>query len=71
MIRKTIQGIDGYLSDSERYISPLGEISLLTPCIATSNKYEIYCIKGNLFNDIERYNTLEDAENRIYELLEP
>ena len=35
----------------------------------TFNSYEIYCISGQLFDDIERYHTLEQAENRINELL--
>jgi hypothetical protein len=31
--------------------------------------WEIYCQKGNLIEDIERYDTLEEAEKRIEELL--
>lgn len=64
-------GIKGVLSDSERYISELGEISMLNPCYATFNSYEIYCIEGDLFEDIERYKTIEEAEDRINELLTP
>ena len=31
--------------------------------------WEIYCLEGELFEDVERYPTLEDAEERIEELL--
>ena len=62
-------GISGILSDSHRYITELGEISMLYPCRATFDSFEIYCIEGSLFEDIERYETLEEAENRINELL--
>ena len=42
---------------------------MLTPCRATMNLYEIFCIEGDLFEDIERYDTLEEVEERINELL--
>ena len=64
-------GIIDILSNSERYITKIGEISLLSPCRATFNSYEIYCINGNLFEDIERYSTRFDAEKRINNLLCP
>ena len=57
------------VSNSHRYKTDKGEISLLHPCFATLELYEIYCIKGDLFDDIERYHTLEEAEERINELL--
>ncbi len=57
------------VSDSERYSSEKGLISMVGPCAATMGTYEIYCLKGNLFDDIERYDTLEEAETRICELL--
>ena len=70
MERKTLKtGIKGLLSDSERYFSELGEISLLHPCPVTFESYEIYCCSGDLFEDVERYDTLEEAEERINELL--
>ena len=59
----------GLLSDSNRYSSEKGLISLLEPCGATMGCYEIYCIGGNLFDDIERYDTLDEVECRINELL--
>ncbi len=59
----------GLLSDSNRYSSEKGLISLLEPCRATMGCYEIYCIGGNLFDDIERYETLDEVENRIKKLL--
>ena len=64
-------GITGLLSDSERYITELGEISLLKPCRATMESFEIYCCNGDLFEDVERYDTLEEAETRINALLLP
>lgn len=57
------------LSDSNRYKTEKGEISLLEPCMVTMGMYEIYCIEGDLFDDIERYDTLEEAEERISILL--
>jgi hypothetical protein len=57
------------ISDSHRYISEKGEISLIHPCIATMESYEIYCIRGNLLDDIERFETLEAAEKEIERLL--
>ena len=59
----------GFLSDSNRYSSEKGLISLLEPCGATMGCYEIYCLGGNLFDDIERYDTLDEVENRIKKLL--
>jgi hypothetical protein len=55
------------ISESYRYKSTKGEISLLYPCYATMNMYEIYC--PELFEDIERYDTSEEVEERIRELL--
>lgn len=31
--------------------------------------WEIYCLEGELFDDIERFNTPENAIKRVYELL--
>ena len=45
------------------------EISLLYPNTFTMDCYEIYCISGDLFDGIERYETLGEAEARIMELL--
>lgn len=55
--------------ESTLYSTDKGEISMLTPCKATFYNFEIYCTKGYLFDDIERYATLEDTEARIKELL--
>lgn len=57
------------IGNSHRYKTDKGEISLLYPSYATMNMYEIYCITGNLFEDIERYKSLEESEKRIHELL--
>lgn len=57
------------IGESNRYSSKKGLISMVGPCLATMETYEIYCLEGNLFDDIERYDTLEEAETRIHELL--
>jgi len=51
------------------YSTDRGRISLLSPCKSTFYNFEIYCLEGYLFDDIERFNTLEKAEARIKELL--
>lgn len=61
--------IKGGITDSHRYKTDKGEISLIYPSWISMDSYEIYCIEGNLFDDIERYDTLEEAEERINELL--
>ncbi len=33
--------------------------------------WEIYCLKGNLFEDTERFDTFNEAKKRCRELLEP
>lgn len=43
--------------DSNRYKTTKGEVSLIEPCMISMNMYEIYCISGNLFEDIERFDT--------------
>mgnify|MGYP003394976998 CR=1 FL=1 len=65
-----IQPVSEIVGNSHRYTSIKGEISLLYPSWATMDMYEIYCIKGNLFEDIERFETLKEAEERIIKLLE-
>lgn len=57
------------LGGSHRYRTDKGQISLIHPCRATSDTYEIYCIEGNLLKDVERFLTLEKAEKRIRKLL--
>ena len=71
MITQSVQstGIAGLLSDSHRYASERGEISMIYPCVASMHRYEIYCLRGDLFGDIERYDTLGEAEERIRSLL--
>lgn len=59
----------GFVGDSHRYKTDKGEISLVHPCMVTMNAYEIFCIEGGLFDDVERFDTLKDAEERINELL--
>jgi hypothetical protein len=58
-----------------RYIlsSHKGKISLISlPNYFMDGKtlWEIYCLSGNLFEDVERFDTKEEAEKRIEELLE-
>lgn len=64
----TDEDFDGLLA-SHRYKTDKGEVSLLYPCLATNYYYEIYSVEGNLFVDVERYNTFQEAEKRINELL--
>ena len=59
------------LAPSHRYSNDKGEISLVYPTFYTQNMFEIYSIRGNLFEDIERYDSLNEAETRIKELLCP
>lgn len=58
-----------FLGDSHRYETDKGIISMVHPCFANFETYEIYCLKGDLFIDVERYETLELAEKRIIELI--
>lgn len=60
--------ISDLYGDSHRYYNEKGEISLLYPCIRTGNLYEIYSW-GELFEDCERFNSLTEAEERIYSIL--
>jgi hypothetical protein len=57
------------IGDSHRYKTDKGEISLVYPSMFTFDLYEIYCVEGDLFDDTERYNSIEDAEERIESLL--
>jgi len=54
---------------SHRYETEKGIISLIDPSWVSMDMYEIFCIKGDLLDDIERFDTLEEAEARINELL--
>jgi len=65
----SIHGIIPLIGDSHRYKTDKGEISLVYPSMFTFDLYEIYCVEGDLFDDIERYNSIEDAEERIGSLL--
>lgn len=58
----------GYIP-SHRYESEKGIISLIDPCETSCFKFEIYCISGNLFDDIERYDSVLEVEERIKNLL--
>lgn len=53
------------------YSSSIGEISLvhLAAGLSDVKVWEIYCFKGNLFDDVERFRTKKDALIRIKELL--
>ena len=70
MKKTTLQsGIEGMVSNAVYYETEKGIISMLTPCQATMNRFQIYSIKGRLFTYIERYESLEEVEERINELL--
>jgi len=62
-------GIPGLLGDSNRYSDGEKEISLIHPCRATQDSYEIYCISGDMFEDVVRYSTLQEAESAIQKYL--
>ena len=62
-------GVSYLVADSHRYKTDKGEISLVYPSMFTFDLYEIYCVEGDLFDGIERYNSIEDAEERIGSLL--
>ena len=57
------------VSDSTRFLSSKGEISMLTPCFATGDSFEIYCIEGDLFDDIERFESESEAMSAIKKYL--
>jgi len=53
------------------YESEKGKISLiyLPNYFPNESFWEIFSIKGNLFEDVERFDTKKEAEKRIKELL--
>jgi len=42
---------------------------MIPPSYVSDYSYEIYCLEGDLFDDIERFKTLEAAEERVNNLL--
>lgn len=74
-MKKTIMDISEeglspeFLGNPTYYETDKGIISLVYPCINTQHMYEIFCVKGDFFSDIEMYFHLEDAEKRIIELI--
>ena len=42
---------------------------MIHPCEFTNEEYEIYSLKGDLFDDIERYPYHEEVMERINNLL--
>jgi hypothetical protein len=56
------------------YTSKKGKISLIqfsnNLLLYSPYNWEIYCLEGNLFEDVERFKTQKDAEKRIRGLLE-
>ena len=51
------------------YSSDLGSISMIPPSYVSDYSYEIYCLEGDLFDDIERFKTRHEAKERIDSLL--
>lgn len=54
------------------YESDKGQISLLKLINYFRDGHdlwEIYCLEGDLFDDVERFNTKKEAEERIKDLL--
>jgi len=60
------RGIGGVIGDSQYiYTSDKGEISLINLTDhygAGEHMWEIYCLKGNLFDDVRRFESKEEAE---------
>ena len=52
-----------------RISSEKGEIDILCPCAASFNHWEIHSTEGDLFEDVERYDSLFEMVDRIKELL--
>jgi len=52
-----------------RYENKRGIISLSPPTEITRSQWEIYCLEGDLFKDIESFTTKDAAERRIFEIL--
>ena len=50
------------------YRSDLGAISMIPPSYVSDYSYEIYCLEGDLFDDIE-FKTRHEAKERIDSLL--
>lgn len=55
-----------------KFTSSKGSISLIHLGFTSYHEkynWELYCIQGNLFEDVERYDSLIDAIHRIEKLL--
>ena len=46
-----------------------GSISMIPPSYVSDYMFEIYCLEGDLFDDIERFHTEEEAMERVNNLL--
>ena len=64
-----LRKVTSLVSDSYRYKTEKGEISLIQPSEVNFDTYEIFCINGGLFNGVERFDTFHKAEERICDLL--
>lgn len=62
------KGISKYGYQKWHYMTYDGKISLISPSIVSMYFWEIQCLEGNLLEDIERFDTKKDAENRIKEI---
>src|SRR5438105_4627801 len=52
------------------YTGAKGRISLVElHTLYRSAPWEIYCLEGELFEDVERFNTKDEAEERVKELM--
>lgn len=57
------------LPKNKVYTNDLGSISMIPPSYVSDYSYEIYCLEGDLFDDIERFKTRHEAKERINNLL--
>jgi len=65
---KQIVGRWQYIYSSKKGVISL--VKLLDYFREGKHLWEIYCVKGNLLDDVERFDTKKEAEVRIKELLE-
>jgi len=62
----------GFGADRHTYSSDKGRISMVllkNYFLNGRNFWEIYCLEGNLFEDVERFNTIEEAEQQVAKYL--
>jgi hypothetical protein len=59
-----------YIYESDKGDKKISLVELPNYFLDTKTLWEIYCLKGQIFQDIERFSSKEEAEERIKELLD-